>query len=323
MDRRLRVAVAGASGIGKHHARWHHAAGSDVVGFLGSTPERCHATQQALSNQFPFAGKGYCDWQELLHELRPDLVDICLPNELHGQCALQALAAGCHVLCEKPLVWLPERTLDEILAQGQQLVDAACQADLKLGVCTQYAALLPHYMQLYRPARGELVRVESFHAEMETLARGRVRSGQDTWVDMGPHPLSLLLAWVPDGRIRPGSLQVEFGPSHARVAFDFVSAQGTCRADMTVRDVPEGKPARRFGVNGVLTDCEGRPDGQGVFRTVLRHGAHEVMGEDLMARLIAQFSEAARQPCVAPLASGETGLRNLQLQIEVMQPPAR
>ena len=59
---KLRVAVAGASGIGKHHAKWYHMAGCEVVGFLGSSQETCEATVGALKAIFPFEGRGYTDW---------------------------------------------------------------------------------------------------------------------------------------------------------------------------------------------------------------------------------------------------------------------
>jgi predicted dehydrogenase len=43
------------------------------------------------------------DWRELVASDEVDLVDICTPGDLHEQIALAALAAGKHVLCEKPL----------------------------------------------------------------------------------------------------------------------------------------------------------------------------------------------------------------------------
>ena len=48
MERGLRVAIAGASGIGKHHAKWFHRGGAQVVGFLGRSRESVAATERVL-----------------------------------------------------------------------------------------------------------------------------------------------------------------------------------------------------------------------------------------------------------------------------------
>ncbi|WP_171109494.1 MULTISPECIES: Gfo/Idh/MocA family oxidoreductase [Streptomyces] len=43
------------------------------------------------------------DWRALITRDDVDLVDICTPGDSHAEIALAALAAGKHVLCEKPL----------------------------------------------------------------------------------------------------------------------------------------------------------------------------------------------------------------------------
>ena len=48
-----------------------------------------------------------------------DLVDICLPPHLHAPVALRALAAGKHVICEKPLA-TSLHDVDRIVAAAQQ-----------------------------------------------------------------------------------------------------------------------------------------------------------------------------------------------------------
>lgn len=48
MERGLRVAIAGASDIGKHHAKWFHRVGAQVVGFLGRCRESVAATERVL-----------------------------------------------------------------------------------------------------------------------------------------------------------------------------------------------------------------------------------------------------------------------------------
>jgi predicted dehydrogenase len=43
------------------------------------------------------------DWRELVARPDIDLIDICTPGDSHAEIAIAALAAGKHVLCEKPL----------------------------------------------------------------------------------------------------------------------------------------------------------------------------------------------------------------------------
>lgn len=44
----------------------------------------------------------YASHTEMLEKEKPDLVTICVPNKFHEQLTVDALRAGCHVLCEKP-----------------------------------------------------------------------------------------------------------------------------------------------------------------------------------------------------------------------------
>ena len=60
------------------------------------------------------------DWRALVDSDDIDLIDICSPGDTHAEIAIAALAAGKHVLCEKPLA----NTLDE----AEAMTDAAEQA---------------------------------------------------------------------------------------------------------------------------------------------------------------------------------------------------
>jgi predicted dehydrogenase len=61
------------------------------------------------------------DYQFLLARPDIDAVSICLPNWLHSQISIEALAAGKHVLCEKPLA--------NTLAEGERLTAAVHASD--------------------------------------------------------------------------------------------------------------------------------------------------------------------------------------------------
>ena len=314
----LRVAVAGASGIGKHHAKWYDSCGCDVVAFLGSSEVSCRATAESLSKLFGFTGRGYTGLGDLLQTETPDIVDVCTPNELHFECARTALEAGCHVLIEKPIVWAQGDEATAMCDRARQLIDLARETDRHLGVCTQYATALPHYEQIYRDEKTAFSEPATYEAVMETLSRGRQRSAEEIWIDMGSHPLSMLLAWLPDGVIDTETLAVDFGDREMTATFDFIDQDQRCKCDIVVRDREEGPPTRRFGIDGVLVDCKGRANEDGVFQTVLSRQGREIAGQDFMHLLISQFVDTVRGLESAPIAPAEIGLRNLELQLQIL-----
>ncbi|CEK13833.1 phage shock protein A (PspA) family protein [Chthonomonas calidirosea] len=64
----------------------------------------------------------FSDISEVIHEVQPDLVDICTQPVLHVPLAIKALEAGIHVMCEKPLCrsWLEsERLIATIQRTGR------------------------------------------------------------------------------------------------------------------------------------------------------------------------------------------------------------
>jgi predicted dehydrogenase len=95
----LRVAVLGASGFGRHHAKWYAELGCEVVAFLGSSPPTVEATGKALRDGQGFRGRGYTSLDALLASEQPEAVSVCTPAPLHGEHALAAIEAGCSVLC--------------------------------------------------------------------------------------------------------------------------------------------------------------------------------------------------------------------------------
>jgi UDP-N-acetyl-2-amino-2-deoxyglucuronate dehydrogenase len=72
----------------------------------------------------------FADHGELLRDLRPDVVHVCTPHDQHAPVALDSLAAGTHVLLEKPLA--------HRRAAAEQIAEAAARhPELKVGVCFQ------------------------------------------------------------------------------------------------------------------------------------------------------------------------------------------
>ncbi|MDP2939828.1 MAG: Gfo/Idh/MocA family oxidoreductase [Candidatus Omnitrophota bacterium] len=47
--------------------------------------------------------KYYTDYRKMLAAEKPEAVSVCTPPHTHAQISIDALKAGCHVLCEKPI----------------------------------------------------------------------------------------------------------------------------------------------------------------------------------------------------------------------------
>jgi predicted dehydrogenase len=93
----LQVAIVGAGFIGAVHARSARLAGARVAGVATSTPARSREAARRLG------AHAYDDAEALVTAPEIDVVHLCTPNNLHAPLAAAALAAGKHVVCEKPL----------------------------------------------------------------------------------------------------------------------------------------------------------------------------------------------------------------------------
>lgn len=106
-----------------------HVPGCRVVGIASPTRERVEAT----AREFGIA-RADTDHRALLDAVRPDLVFVVTPPHRHAEQAIDALAAGCHVVCEKPTAMNA--------AEAARMRDAAAQHPRQL-------ALLDHELRFH------------------------------------------------------------------------------------------------------------------------------------------------------------------------------
>lgn len=90
--------MVGAGFMGRVHAEAARRAGAAVVAAVASTPGGADQAARAVG-----ADRGYPDLASLLAEAGADVVHVCTPNARHAEAVEAALAAGAHVICEKPL----------------------------------------------------------------------------------------------------------------------------------------------------------------------------------------------------------------------------
>jgi predicted dehydrogenase len=129
----------------------------------------------------------YTDLGEALSDSKIDAVYVASPVALHADQTIASLAAGKHVLCEKPVA------LD--LAQAESMAEAAAESGKLCGVA-YYRRLYPKLMrarQLVREgAIGQPVLVEAnYHGWLESPERGWLKdpalAGGGPLYDVGSH----------------------------------------------------------------------------------------------------------------------------------------
>ncbi len=102
----LRVGMVGYAFMGAAHSQGWRTAGRvfDLprIPVLAALCGRDAVAVRAAADRHGWASTE-TDWRALIARDDIDLVDICTPGDSHAEIALAALAAGKHVLCEKPL----------------------------------------------------------------------------------------------------------------------------------------------------------------------------------------------------------------------------
>lgn len=122
----VRVAVLGASGwMGKVHTMAYQTFPHFFGGGGGTARVVALVTRQTDDKDLALRAPGakiISNWQEAITDPDIDLIDICLPDNMHYDVAKAALLAGKHVFCEKPLA--------DTAAQARELADIAREKGL-------------------------------------------------------------------------------------------------------------------------------------------------------------------------------------------------
>lgn len=114
------AAVIGTGFIGTVHVEALRRIGVQIRGVLGSTPERGAARAETLG-----VPRAYDSLDDLLTDATVEVVHVTSPNDLHVSQTRAILAAGRHVVCEKPLAMTATGSAELVeLAAASGLVNA-------------------------------------------------------------------------------------------------------------------------------------------------------------------------------------------------------
>jgi predicted dehydrogenase len=115
----LRIAVIGVGHLGNHHARiLSTLAGAELVAVVDTNRQRAEEIAAANNTQAAF------DYRDVIG--RVEAVTLAVPTELHHELSWPLLAAGVHVLVEKPMA----RSIPE----ADAMIEAAADAGVVLAV---------------------------------------------------------------------------------------------------------------------------------------------------------------------------------------------
>ena len=194
MERRVRVGIIGCGGIanGKHMPSLKKLGNVDMVAFCDIIIEKA---EKAAKEYGVEGAKVYSDYKELLKDDSIEVIHVCTPNRSHSFITIDALEAGKHVMCEKPMA--------KTAAEAKAMLDASKRTGKKLSIGYQNRCN-PSVLAMKRYAdAGEFGNI--YYAKALALRRRAVptwgvflneyEQGGGPLIDIGTHALDLTL-WV-------------------------------------------------------------------------------------------------------------------------------
>jgi predicted dehydrogenase len=131
----VQYGVIGCAGVGNTHAEAAQAAeGAQLVACADVDPEA--ASEFAENHGVPAQ---YTDIAEMIEDADVDAVSVCTPSGTHADVTVEAVGAGAHVLCEKPLDVYAERINRMIEAAEDAGVILAGVFQKRFGAASQRA----------------------------------------------------------------------------------------------------------------------------------------------------------------------------------------
>lgn len=296
--RRIRVGVVGLGQWGRHHARIY-AGLPDLE--LAAVVDRNRTELRGFTTRYHT--EGFTNHRDLIGKV--DAVSIAVPTALHHEVARDFLAAGVHVLVEKPMT--------TTVAEAEELVSLAERRDL---------VLLVGHIERFKPAVRRLLELSS--APLFIQAR-RVRPFDRTRVmdvgvvmDLMIHDIDVVLSLAGSRVTEVGGLGVHIHNAHEDLAVAHLTFAGGCTAWLLASRVSADKVAE---IEVTMADRSVRLDYHK--QQIALHpfgGEAEQMtlrGDEPLRAELRHFVNCVRG-LELPLVTGEDGLRALEVANQLL-----
>ena len=189
---KIRAGIVGCGGIanGKHLPSIRATGEVELVAFCDIIRERA---EEACKTYGAEGARVYEDYKELLKDDSIEAVYVCTPNRSHSFISIDALDAGKHVMCEKPMA--------KTYAEAVQMVEAAKRNDRVLTIGYQNRRCASSLYIKQAADAGDLG--EIYYAKAHAVRRRAVptwgvflneyEQGGGPLIDIGTHALDLTL----------------------------------------------------------------------------------------------------------------------------------
>jgi len=127
---KVRIGFIGAGGMARTHMKWlADIPEAEVVAFADPSMEAIERMHAAYPETIGLPV--FTDYHEMLELVEMDAVEINTPHTQHYQQAMDVLAAGKHLLIEKPMVCSVPQARDLIRARGNKVLMVSYQRHLQ------------------------------------------------------------------------------------------------------------------------------------------------------------------------------------------------
>lgn len=191
---KVRVGIIGCGGVanGKHLPALSKIESVEMVGFCDLVESRAAKAAKEYGTK---KSTVYTDYKEMLKDKTIDVIHVCTPNKSHSKISVDAMEAGKHVMCEKPMA----KNSDD----AEKMVEAAKRTGMKLtiGYQNRFRNDSLHLKEICE--RGDLGKI--YYAKAHAIRRRAVptwgvflneeEQGGGPLIDIGTHALDLTL-WM-------------------------------------------------------------------------------------------------------------------------------
>ncbi len=320
MQDKLKVAVLGARGIGKYHAREFHNAGAHVVAVLGRSEKSSSEAASGLSKDFGIDNAHpYSELERLIEQEHPDIVSIATSNNSHHQYAIMALNAGCHVFLEKPITWSDNRDPISHIQKAEHLFRLA---DEKGKVLTVNTPLVWHFDKYVEAVNTKYPDMQFSNFMVEKMTSYISSKKVNPAVDLLPHALCYLARLDCNGQIDWDSLQIERDKITYHLKFDYSHHGKMLNVDIQVGHSRE-VPSDIFGFDHleVMRVKHKSEDPNCInYELIGIENGLKILVEDPLKILVRGFYEAVEgNGKTRLLVSPQEALANFRMQCEILQ----